>query len=86
MWWFIRRVTGQRLTVTSFQGDPGLPGPPGPPGPLGKSGDAGQPGVRGENGQPGPPGPAGERVRAEADYTAPHASSLHLLRAVIYSC
>lgn len=75
---FIRRATGQNLTVTCFQGDPGLPGTAGPPGPLGKSGDSGPPGLRGEIGQPGPPGPQGERVGGAADYTVLCAFSLNL--------
>lgn len=65
---FIRHATVQNMTVSQFQGDPGLPGPAGPPGPQGKSGDAGQPGLRGENGQPGPPGPQGERVSGAAEH------------------
>lgn len=74
--WFIRCATGQNLTVTYFQGDPGLPGPAGPPGPLGKKGDSGQPGLRGETGQPGPSGPQGERVGGVTDNTILCAYSL----------
>ena len=67
--WFITCTTGQNLTWTLLQGDPGLPGPAGPPGLQGKPGGTGPPGLRGEIGQLGPPGPPGDRVGGAADYT-----------------
>lgn len=75
--WVIRFVTGQNLTVTWLQGDPGLPGSPGPPGPQGKSGDTGPPGLRGEIGEPGPPGSQGDRVSAATGYTWLYAFSFN---------
>lgn len=77
--WFVTCATGWNISLTCFQGDPGLPGSPGPPGPQGKLGEYGPPGLRGEIGQTGPPGPPGERVCGAANYTQLEAFRFELL-------
>lgn len=78
--WFVTCATGQNISLTCFQGDPGLPGSPGPTGPQGKLGEYGPPGLRGEIGQTGPPGPPGERVCGAANYTQLEAFRFELFK------